>query len=349
MAGKIFKTAAAALTIAALFAGCGSAKESSDSYSGNYTAAEENYAYDGEYGLAEAANYKTEGANVAAEGSVTTDTQSETAEITGDKLVYTGSVTLETLNYEDTIKAVHEHIQKYSGIIEREDSWDGDNTWYYTDGSKRKTNRTSSLTLRVPTKNFQNFIDDMDGAGKITSKSQNVENISRQYNDNSIAIKSLETQQERLLEMMEKAQTVEEMIVIEERLSEVQTELNQKKSWQSSMDTDVMYSTIYLNINEVQVYTPDVEPGIQIDGFGQRLMETIESSGVHFVYFMQNLLLFVVRVAPFAALIGILCAIIGYIRKKKGLPSNPFVRKKKADKQTASNETKTINAGDVKK
>lgn len=344
MARKTFKTAAATMMIAALFAGCGSAKESYDSYSGNYAATEENYAYDGEYGMAEAAEYKTDSAPAAVASGSTT--QEENLDITGDKLVYTGSLTMETLKYEDTIKAVHEHIEKYHGIIEREDAWDGDNSWYYTDGSTRKTNRNTSMTLRVPTKDFQNFMTDMEGAGKVKNRSQNVENISRQYNDNSIAINSLETQQERLLQMMEKAETVEDMIMIESRLSDVQTQLNQKKSWQSSMDTDVMYSTIYLNINEVQVYTPDTEPGIQINGFGKRLMETIESSGVHFVYFLQNMLLVLIRIAPFAALIGVVFMIIGHIRKKKGLPANPFARRNKEKKTDAAAK---IEPGDVKK
>jgi hypothetical protein len=169
----------------------------------------------------------------------------------------------------------------------------------------------------------------MDGAGKVTSRSQNVENISRKYSDNSIEIESLELQQERLLEMMGKAETVEEMIMIEERLSDVQTKLNQKKSYRSAMDTDVEYSTVFLNINEVQEYTPVKDPGIQIGGFGRRVMETLEYSGKFFIYVLQSIILFLIKIAPFAVLIALIIAGIRAWRKSKGLHPNPFHREKK--------------------
>ena len=171
----------------------------------------------------------------------------------------------------------------------------------------------------------------MEGTAKVTSKSQSVENISRKYNDNSIEIESLRVQQERLMNMMESAETVEEMIMVEERLSEVQTRLNQKLSYQSSMDKDVQYSTISLNVNEVQEYTP-VDDSIPIGGFGKRLKETAEYSWTYFVYFMQNLVLFLIRILPFVLVIGLIIFLITRYRKAKGLNPNPFARVKKEEK-----------------
>lgn len=173
---------------------------------------------------------------------------------------------------------------------------------------------------------------DMEGTGKITSRNQNVENISRRYSDNSIEIEALEKQQERLLEMMDKAQSVDEMIMVEERLSEVQTELNQKKSYQSSMNTDVEYSTIYINIREVQQYTPVTDPGINISGFWQRLKDTAEYSAKYFVYVLQNLVLGVVRILPFALVVLLVVLIIKQYRKAKGLDTKLFRRKPKEER-----------------
>jgi hypothetical protein len=304
----------------------------------SFATSEEAADYAPAYGIAEStAEFKT----------AEEDRESETdSGITGVKLVYTGSITIETLTYPETVTSVRERISSYKGIVEREDEWDGDHSWYYTDGRARTTNRTLSMTVRIPTKDFDAFMNDMDGAGKVTSRSQNVENISRRYSDNSIEIESLELQQTRLLEMMEKAETVEEMIMIEERLSNVQTQLNQKKSYRSSMDTDVEYSTVYLNINEVQKYTPVTDPGIQIGGFGERLLETLKLSGKQFVYFLQNLVLFLVEIAPFVLLAALLIFLYVRHRRKKGLHPNPFHREKK---QTADVKKEAIDPGEVKK
>jgi len=327
-----------------LAAGCGSSSSFASTASepsfieapaGNaaMAAGTSDYAAESEYMMDEASDRKE-----------TSESGSEASAITGQKLVYTGSMTLETLNYEETAAAVRERIRSYKGIVEREDEWDGDHSWYYTDGRKRTANRTLSMTARIPTGSFDAFMNDMDGAGKVTSRSQNVENISRRYSDNSIEIESLQLQQERLLQMMEKAETVEDMIQIEERLSAVQTQLNQKKSLQSSMDTDVEYSTVYLNINEVQMYTPDVDPGIQIGGFGTRLLETLKSSAVHFVYFLQNLVLGLIRIAPYLLLAALVVFIWVKYRKSKGKSVNPFAVKKKEPQQK-----KETDLGNVKK
>ena len=273
--------------------------------------------------------------------------ESETAPaITGEKLVYTGSMTIETLNYEETVKAGKERIAAYQGIVQDKNEWDGDKSWYYTDGRARTSNRTLSMTVRIPTEKFDAFMNDMEGTGKMTNRSENVQNISRQYSDNAMEIEALEKQQERLLQMMEAATTVEDMIMVEERLSQVQTELNQKKSRQSTMDTDVQYSTIYLNVNEVQKYTP-ADTGIRIDGFWEDLQETFQESWISFVYFLEQLALTIVRLLPFILLILAVAAIIALVRKSKGLDPNPFHGKPKKERGNKKIEAGTPkDAGD---
>ena len=150
----------------------------------------------------------------------------------------------------------------------------------------------------------------------------------RKYSDNSIEIEALRKQQDRLLEMMDAAQTVEEMIMVEERLSEVQVELNRKLSYQSSMDTDVKYSTIYLNISEVQEYTPG-DNKVQIGGFWKRLADAADNSWRSFVYFLQGLVIGLVNLLPFILLIGLIVFGIKRYRKAKGLDTKLFHWKKK--------------------
>ncbi len=340
---KQMKRCLSALLLTLTLTACGSKSASYDSES----FMTEGAAYDSYNGIAESAAM-----DMAAEESESADGGSTV--ITGEKLVYTGQLNIETLGYEETVKSVREYIRTYKGIIESENEWDNDRSWTYTDGRSRMSTRSLSMTLRIPTESFDAFMNDMEGTGKITSRSQSVENISRRYNDNSIEIEALEKQQARLLEMMDAADTVEEMILVEERLSEVQTELNQKKSYQSGMDTDVKYSTIYLNVNEVKEYTPE-DDSIQIGGFGKKLKETVEYSAKYFVYFMEELLLVLIRILPFLILAGIIIFAIKKYRKAKGLDPRLFHREKKPqrdwktyveEKKKASEKTESAQASD---
>lgn len=235
--------------------------------------------------------------------------------ITGDKLVYTGALTVETLTYEDTVKAVTTHIQKYKGIVEHQEAYDGDTGWYEADGV-RTAMRTMELTVRIPTESYDSFMNDIEGDGRVTQTSSSVENITKKYNDNSAEITALEKQQSRLLEMMDQANTVEDMIAVEQRLSEVETELNQKKTDQASMDTDIQYSTVYVTISEVQRYQSTA--GKDISDFGGRMKDAFESVGVTFIWLLQGIALAVVYILPYAAVIGLIVLIVKLIEKVTG-------------------------------
>ncbi len=74
--------------------------------------------------------------------------------------------------------------------------------------------------------------------------------------------KALVTEQDRLLELMEQAETVEDIITIEGRLSEVRYQIESMESQLRTYDNKVDYSTVYLYINEVRRYSPSEEAGV---------------------------------------------------------------------------------------
>ena len=196
--------------------------------------------------------------------------EAQEAAESNQKLVYTCWMTIQTLEFSKTQTAVKDAVKKVGGIIESESVTDSDYSWYY-ESYKKSGTLSSSLTIRVPSEKYEEFLTLLDGAGgKVTNKSQNVENITKRYNDQTIYIQSLETQEERLLSMMEQAETVEDMITVEERLTDVQTELNQARSSLASMDTDVKYSTVNLTLEEVVKYTNTPKTPLT---FGERLAD----------------------------------------------------------------------------
>jgi Flp pilus assembly protein TadB len=58
------------------------------------------------------------------------------------------------------------------------------------------------------------------------------------------------------MELMETAETVEDMITVEERLSEVRYQLESMESQLRTYDNQIDYSKVELYINEVERYTP---------------------------------------------------------------------------------------------
>ena len=304
------------------FAGCSAKGTASDSYapaSGGYNSAANGY---GSY-MSEPGEYFAEDAkeeSIAPEPAAIEETDPV---LTSEKLVYNGSLTVQTLKYEDTVNSVRSFIHQKNGIIEYEYEYDTNYNWYYTADSHSGTKHLN-LTIRIPTEYFEEFLNAMDGYGKVTSKTSTVENITRRYNDVTVQIEALQIQQDRLLEMMDKAETIEDMILVEQRLTEVQTQLNSYKNMRESMDTDVKYSTITMTVDEVKEYN-DTHPN-----FFQQIGEAFVDGFKSFFYNAEDFLIALVYALPYLIIFGL---VLFFLIKKNFFAKlrnfHPFRRKRR--------------------
>ena len=248
--------AALALALVLPLAACGSsanssdAKESDEAYyaTGGYgapAAAEEGYyvasdeAYEAEMEYPEPS--PSEG--LVSGTTLNLTTTSTPAATDTQKLVYSAYVSIDTTDYQATVVALRDLMAQTGSFAEYEDEWTYDS--YGT--------HMLEVTIRVPAANYNELmtgIDDVEGT--VTNRTSSVTNITRTYNDNEAIIEGLEIQEQRLLEMMGQAESVEEMLLVEERLSEVQTQLNRARTSRESMDSDVSLSTVHVRINEVR-------------------------------------------------------------------------------------------------
>ncbi len=254
-----------------------------------------------------------------------------------EKLVYTCSINMETLEFTKCVSTLKELIKKYEGFIESETQSDDSYGWYMNSYVKTSGTLQEYIVVRIPTENYNAFLDDLDGTGKITNKSQNVENITKTYYNTETTIKSLETQEGRLLEMMEQASTIEEMLYIEDRLSEVQNELAMYKNNLSEMDTDVAYSTVTLRINEVLEYSKEAEP-VKTSTFTDRLKNTLKDTWTGFLNFLEEFLFFLIEITPVLLFLGAFGGIIALIIVKS-VKASKKRRAKKAEKSAVRNDS----------
>ena len=273
----------------------------------------------GDVSYEESAEARTDGSGDAAGG-----TDSEGPQL-DEKLVYSGDLTVQTLEYDDCVAQVRAKIKSAGGIIQSESESDADYHWYYDDHVNTST-RTLYLTVRIPSAGFYDFLASVGEAGKVTSRSVSVDNISQAYSDTKTQIEALEIEEKRLLEMMEKAESIEDMIAVESRLTEVQSDLNYYKTRLRGMDTDVAYSTISMTIEEVKKYSPTVVE----QSFGDRVREAFANAWRVFVKFLQDVVIIVIELLPFLLLILVIVLLVLLIRKLTA-PWREARRKKKEE------------------
>lgn len=242
-----------------------------------------------------------------------------------EKLVYHCNLEIETLDYPATVASVKETVSRYGGIIQAESENDSGAGWYYEGYQKTSATMHNYLEVRIPSENYDSFLAEMDGVGKVISKSTSVDNISQRYYDTTSQIEALKIQEKNLLAMMEKCETIEDMIAVEQRLSDVQYELGNLQTSRRYMDMDVAYSYVNISITEVMEYRRDSEP-IRRNTFIDRLKNTVKNSGRGFLYFLEGLLFLLIELVPYILVVLLLYII--FLRKKV----KKFREKRKAKK-----------------
>ncbi len=161
------------------------------------------------------------------------------------RLIRNVNISMETTQLDELTSDVTNKVKALGGYIEY--SWLGENG-YNTDDT-----RYVNYTLRIPADKLDDFLNTALSAGKITSQSENVEDITLKYSDLESRVRTLETEQARLLELIGSAQDVDAIIALETRLSEIRYELDSINSSLKLYDNQVTYSTVTLYISEVKV------------------------------------------------------------------------------------------------
>lgn len=202
------------------------------------------------------------------------------------KVILSADVTLEAKNYDEALQTLLSSVSACGGYLaSRED-------YSY---SARET----VLSVRVPSERFDGFLGGLGEIANVVYLSQSSDDITESYVETESYLASLNTQQERLLQLMEQASSLEELLQIEDRLAEVRAQLQYYASLKNSYDSRVQYSTISLRLSEVRDYTVN-EPT-----FGEQLLLTLKESGRSFVLFLQDLLFLLIHLLPYLLILAV--------------------------------------------
>lgn len=218
-----------------------------------------------------------------------------------EKIIYSGDATVETTAFEESVAALEAMIAEAGGFIESS-SVNGSN--YYDSSRGYASRRSASYTLRVPSEKFATLMSSLSDIGNVPYTYTYTENVTAEYYDVQARLKALQAQETRLLEMMEIAETVEDIITIEDKLTDVRYRIDSFQSSLNNWDRRVAYSTLNITVKEVQVYTPETVTKIS---YGEELWRAFTGALKNAGQFFKDLLVFLVSAIP---TLGILAALI---------------------------------------
>ena len=243
----------------------------------------------------------------AENGLVTEKPSSSQAQLPENrKLIQRVRLQAETEDMDTLLEKVNTRIEELGGYVEGQQIHNGS---AYS-GSRY---RNAELTIRIPAEKLGAFVSDVSAVSNIVSSNQTTEDVTLSYVATESRIKALETEQERLLELLAQAETMDDLLTIESRLTDVRSELEQVNSTLRLYDNQVDYSTVNLSVTEVREFTVVEEPETVWQRIGAGFMESLEDIGDGFV----ELFVFLVVNFPYLVIMGaILVVIILVIRTR---------------------------------
>ena len=160
-----------------------------------------------------------------------------------EKIIKTVEAYVQTKEYDKYISGLTANVAANGGYVEKSDANMGG---YYN------SNRHSTYVLRIPADKLDSFMASAEENGKITSKTETQQNVTLEYVDIESRISAYKTEKATLTNLLEKAASLENVLAIQERLSEVNYQIENYTAQLRVLENRVSYSTVTLNIDEVE-------------------------------------------------------------------------------------------------
>ncbi|NLM12932.1 MAG: DUF4349 domain-containing protein [Epulopiscium sp.] len=171
----------------------------------------------------------------------------EKSSITERKIIYESFMSIEVDVFDDTISKIKAITDQSGGYVENSSSY-----IYYSEPERDIYLKQGSIKIRIPVEQYGAIQEQISKLGHLIHQQETSTNVTEQYIETESRIRMLEVEQERLLEIMKKAEKVEDLIKLEQRLNEIRTDIEIYKSKIKNWDQLVSFSTFTIEIKEVK-------------------------------------------------------------------------------------------------
>ena len=222
------------------------------------------------------------------------------------KEIKTAKLSIETKDFENDIEKIQALCEKNGGYIENSS---------VSGGGQKAANLRANYTFRIPQSNLNPFLKEMKDGFTIAYQSMGTEDISYAYYDTEARLESLRIQQKRLNELLEEAKGLEDIILLNQQLSNVEYQIESLTGTIKRWDDQVEYATVFVDITSLS----DLELGQNETGFGTRIRNGWDSSLRLMKNIGEGIIILFVFLLPYLLVAGVLTGIILFIvrRKKK--------------------------------
>ncbi|MBI1333347.1 MAG: DUF4349 domain-containing protein [Armatimonadetes bacterium] len=224
------------------------------------------------------------------------------------KVIYKGTVQLACEDLDSASRQLASQIRKVGGYL----SGGG------TTGAKG-TIRTAHWTVRIPSPQFDGFMQFLSGLGELESSNRQAEDVSEEYYDAAARLKNKKVEEDRLIDLLKRSSgKLGDVLTLEKELSRVREEAERIEGRMRLLANQADMSTIDIAMQEIKDFVPQGSPGVKTQvgrtfGGSMDVMKQVATA----------LLLFLVAVAPWLIPLGLIAWIVNRVIKKARTKESP--------------------------
>ena len=206
-------------------------------------------------------------------------------EMITSKIIVTGSLRLETKSLDPVLENLNNKIAESGGYVQSSNI-----------SKNYSGNRYYTATVRIPCEKYNAFLDDVKSSANVLSYGYSTEDVTDSYYDYKTKLKTLEAEYDKVIEFYDRAETINELMSIEERLSNIQYQIDGLKLKINNYDLLTKYSTLEVSISETEILTNTSETFLSkvnnafIEGW-ENLKLNVQDAIVFGVYHIWELLI----------------------------------------------------------
>ncbi|SET75914.1 protein of unknown function [Natronincola peptidivorans] len=227
------------------------------------------------------------------------------------KIIQRGRMALEVENFDEVHDEVLKIVENANGYIQHREVY-----YYHQDRmNPEESLKNASMELRIPSQNFVSIFDRVKELGTVVEENTSGEDITDSYLDIDNQVTNLKVQEERLRDILQRAEKVEDLLQIENELNRIRTQINYLTGTLKNYDGLVSMATINLHIRQVK------ESNIAIQSIDEGLWSRAKSNFVHSINSIIKLFergfIGLFGALPSLMLLAIIGSPIGYFAYKK--------------------------------
>lgn len=202
---------------------------------------------------------------------------------------------------------------------------------YVQSSSRSEENGTrAEVSLRIPPEGFLPLLSSLEGLGEPIRKDISGQDVTEEYFDLKAELENEREVRARLFELLKKAATVKDAILVETELERVGAVVNRIVGRMKFLETMVGMSTVDLTLFEEATYSPVRETFLNWSGVARGFWRAAQILVEAFFFILQSL----VVLLPLAAVVT--AVVIGIRRLLRARRARKAQRKAKGNAGTAA-------------